>query len=412
LRHLSIAPIDVRRIMSVHASMSSRRHDVARSVKILVGTRKAAFIYTSDEKRQKWELSKPIYTGWSVYNMAADTRGDRPRLYAAANHWAWGPSVAKSDDLGETWNYVSKGLAFPADAGQTVQNVWNIAPGHASEPGVVYAGTQPAALFRSEDWGHTWAGVDGLNKHETQPQWSMSGGGDSALHSIEIDPRDPKHMFAAISTGGAFVTQDGGATWRIFARNLIAEDKRSVEWMGEMAKAFPDQPAPEGVDPLAVQEMHKMRMAPADPTRIWTQTHTGVFRSDDSGATWRDVTEGLPSFHGFGLAVGKSPDTAYTVPIAYSGFYDNFRVVDGQFAVWRTRDGGKTWQSSIDGLPGPHDYQSVYREGMDSDGLDGEGVYVGTTNGAVYASTDGGERWQRLPGTLPPILSITAAVIE
>lgn len=385
---------------------------MARSVKLLVGTRKAAFIYTSDETRQSWELSAPIYTGWSIYHMAADTRGDHPRLYAAANHWAWGPSVAKSDDLGATWDYVSKGLGFPADAGRTVANVWHIAPGHASQPGVVYAGTQPAALFRSEDWGKTWAGVDPLNNHETQPQWSMSGGGDSALHSIEIDQRDAAHMFVAISTGGAFVTKDGGKTWTIFAQNLIATDRRSVEWMGEMEKAFPDQPAPEGVDPLAVQEMHKLRIAAADATRIWTQTHTGVFRSDDSGASWRDVTAGLPSFHGFGLALGRSPDAVYTVPLAYAGFYDNFRVVDGQFAVWRTRDGGASWQAGTHGLPGPQDYQSVYREGMDCDGLETEGVYVGTSNGAVYASLDGGERWQRLPGTLPPILSLTAAVIE
>lgn len=384
---------------------------MARTVMVLVGTRKAAFIYTSDERREKWELSAPIYTGWSIYNMAADTRGDHPRLYAASNHWAWGPSVAKSDDLGATWDYRSTGLAFEKDAGQTVQNVWNVMPGQASEPGVVYAGTQPASLFRSEDWGRTWASVDGLNKHETQPQWSGSGQGDSALHTIEVDPRDPKHVFVSISTGGAFVTKDGGKSWTMFARNLIAEDKRSVEWLGEMTKAFPDQPAPEGVDPLAVQEMHKMRISASNPDRLWTQTHTGVFRSDDAGASWHDVTEGLPSFHGFGLGVGRSPDTAYVVPIAYAGFYDNFRVCDGQFAVWRTRDAGKTWDGLTNGLPGPHDYQSVYREGMDTDGLESEGVYVGTTNGAVYASIDGGDRWSRLPGTLPPILSVTAAVI-
>jgi photosystem II stability/assembly factor-like uncharacterized protein len=385
---------------------------MAQSVKVLVGTRKAAFIYTSDAKREKWNVSAPIYTGWSIYNMAADTRGDHPRLYAAANHWSWGPSVAKSDDLGETWDYRSTGLKFPADTNQAIQNVWHVTPGHASEPGVVYAGTQPAGLFRSEDWGHTWDPVEALNRHETQPQWSMSGGGDSCLHSIEIDARDPKHMLTAISSGGAFVTRDGGASWKIFAQNLIASDRRSVEWLGDMAKAFPDQPAPEGVDPLAVQEMHKMRIAPTEANRVWTQTHTGVFRSDDGGSTWQDVTAGLPSFHGFPLAVGRSPDTAYVVPIAYAQFYDNFRVCDGQFAVWRTQDAGKTWRGLTDGLPGPHDYQSVYREGMDTDGLDPEGVYVGTTNGAVYASADGGDHWQRLPGTVPPILSVTAAVIE
>lgn len=140
---------------------------MAGQVKVLVGTRKAAFIYTSDAKRERWEISQPIYTGWSIYNMAADVRGDHPRLYAAANHFAWGPSVAKSDDLGATWDYRSKGLAFPKDSGRVIQNVWNITPGHPSEPGVVYAGTQPAGLFRSEDWGRTWAGVEALNNHDT-----------------------------------------------------------------------------------------------------------------------------------------------------------------------------------------------------------------------------------------------------
>jgi photosystem II stability/assembly factor-like uncharacterized protein len=381
------------------------------TVKLLVGTRKAAFIFTSDEKRQKWDVSDPIYTGWSVYNMAADLRGDHPRLYAAANHWAWGPSVARSDDLGKTWDYRTVGLKFPEDTNQAIQNVWNVTPGPESQPGVVYAGTQPAGLFRSEDWGHTWAPVETLNRHESQPSWSGSGGGDSCVHSIEIDARDPGHMLVAISTGGAFVTRDGGQTWTMFAKNLIARDPRSVEWLGDMTKAFPDQPAPEGVDPLAVQEMHKMHIAPANADRVWTQTHTGVFRSDDGGASWQDVTAGLPSFHGFPLAVGRSPDTAYVVPIAYAAFYDNFRVCDGQFAVWRTRDAGKTWQGMTDGLPGPHDYQSVYREGLDTDGLEQEGVYVGTTNGQVYASPNSGESWQRLPATMPPILSITAAVI-
>lgn len=385
---------------------------MARSVHVLVGTRKAAFMYRGDASRQRWEVSAPIYTGWSIFHMAADARGDHPRLYAAANHWAWGPSVARSDDLGATWDYRSTGLAFPQDMGQTIQNVWTLSPGHASEPGVVYAGTQPAGLFRSEDWGLTWAPVDGLNRHETQPSWSMSGGGGSTVNSIEIDPRDAKHMFVSISTGGAFVTKDGGQTWAMFAQNLIARDPRTTEWMGEMVKAFPDQPPPEGVDPLAVQEMHKMRIAPAHPDRLWTQTHTGVFRSDDAGASWQDVTAGLPSFHGFPIGVGRSPDTAFVVPIAYAGFYDNFRVCDGQFAVWRTQDAGKSWEGMTKGLPGPHDYQSVLREGLHTDGLAPDGVYVGTSNGAVYASADGGEGWQRLPGTLPPILSVTAAVVE
>jgi photosystem II stability/assembly factor-like uncharacterized protein len=155
-----------------------------------------------------------------------------------------------------------------------------------------------------------------------------------------------------------------------------------------------------------------MRIDQKNPSRLWAQTHVGVFRSDDRGANWEDVTEGLPSFHGFPIAVTKSgTDAAFVVPLAFAGMYDNFRVCDGQFTVYRTTDGGTSWKPTTKGLPGPHDYQSVYREGMDTDSLDSPGVYVGTTNGEIYASTDAGESWQRLPGTLPPILSVTAAVM-
>jgi photosystem II stability/assembly factor-like uncharacterized protein len=379
-------------------------------VRLLVGTKKAAFIYTADERRETWQVSDPIYTGWSVYHMAADTRGGDVRLYAAANHWAWGPSVAKSSDQGKTWDYRSSGLAFPKDSGKVTQNVWNVRPGLESEPGVVYAGTQPAGLFRSEDWGHTWAPVGGLNDGEYSARWSMSGGGDSCLHSIAIDPRDSKRVYVAVSSGGSYVTTDGGETWKIFSHAAIVRNQRGVEFTTEIAKLFPDAPRPDDMDPLAIDEMHKLWIDPKHPDRLWTQTHVGVFRSDDRGATFEDVTSGLPSFHGFPIAVTRrAPDAAYVVPLAFAGVNDNFRVADGQFAVYRTRDLGKTWQATTNGLPGPHDYQSAYREGLDTDGQSPEGVYVGTSNGQVYGSTDGGDHWQRLPGTLPPILSVTCA---
>lgn len=389
-------------------------------VMVLVGTKKGGFIYTSDERRERWSLSDPILTGWSLLHMNADARGGQPRLYAAANHWAWGPSVAKSDDLGKTWDYRSKGLGFPADMDVRVGNVWNVAIGHEKEPGVVYAGTQPAGLFRSEDHGQTWAPVDGLNRNPYRRYWSGTGGGDSCANSIEIDPRDPNRMFVAISSGGSYVTTDGGQTWKLFSLTAIPTNDKARKWMAQMETVFasppptmPEIPMPErvpGIDPLAIDEMHKMRIDRKNPDRIWTQTHVGVFRSDDGGAAWEDVTKGLPSFHGFPIAVTKrAPDAAYVVPLAYADFYDNFRVCDGQFAVYRTCDGGATWEACTNGLPGPHDYQSVYREGLDTDGLEREGVYVGTSNGQVYASLDGGDSWQRLPGTLPSILSVTCA---
>lgn len=380
--------------------------------RLLVGTRKAAFVYTAtDDSRQTWEVSPPILPGWSIYHMAADTRRDQPRLYAAANHWAWGPSVARSDDGGKTWEQRSPGLSFPADSGESIQNVWHVAPGHPHQPGVVFAGVQPAGLFRSDDWGETWSPVESINQHPFRPHWSGTGGGDSCLHSIEIDPRDPNHMYVSISAGGTYVSKDGGQTWAICSHRINATNPGAREFLREMEEQFPefaDPKLPPDVDPAATDEMHKLRLDPKNPDRLWGQAHIGVFRSDRNAENWIDLTEGLPSFHGFPIAVSKRPpDSVFVVPLAYDR--DNFRVMNGQFTVYRTRDLGKTWEPLTRGLPGPSDYQSVYREGLDTDGLDPEGVYVGTSNGEVYASADCGDSWQRLPGTLPPILSVTAA---
>ncbi|MEX2081744.1 MAG: hypothetical protein WEC33_09020, partial [Dehalococcoidia bacterium] len=190
-------------------------------VHVLVGTRKGAFVYTSDAKRQSWQVSEPLLRGSSVFNMALDTRHDPPRLMAASNHWAWGRSVARSDDMGETWDQRTPGLSFATDSAEpipnlafdsagnltdrgpiSVENVWAVAPGHKSQPGVVWAGTQPAGLFRSEDWGESWASVDSLNYRPERKYWYPTGGGASSLHSIEVDPRDPDHVYASVAAGG------------------------------------------------------------------------------------------------------------------------------------------------------------------------------------------------------------------
>ncbi|MCI0777199.1 MAG: exo-alpha-sialidase [Chloroflexi bacterium] len=388
------------------------------TIRLIVGTKKGGFIYTSDEKREAWELSDPILPGWSVYHAEVDTRSTPARFYLAANHWAWGPSVARSTDL-KDWDFRSPGLAFPEDLGIVVQNVWNVCPGPDDQPGVVYAGTQPAGLFRSDDWGETWASVDGLNRHEYRQYWGWTGVGQSCLHSIEIDPRNPRRFFVSISSGYSYVTQDGGDSWEIRAHRVIPkpETRRlSGEQAAQLSNDFePEEkftpPIPPGVDPAAENEMHKLRIDPKNPDRLWGQAHVGVYRSDNGGDSWEDVTKGLPSFFGFPIAIARrEPDAVFVVPLAFER--DNFRVVDGQFAVYRTRDAGTSWERLTDGLPGPHSYQSVYREGLDTDGLDQEGVYVGTSNGQVFASNDGGDHWQRLPGDLPPILSVTCAVTE
>ena len=385
---------------------------------LLVGTRKGAFIYTSDEKRERWEMSEPILPGWSVLHLAADTRRDPARLFAAATHWAWGPSVARSDDGGATWEQRSPGLGFPKDMGSAIQNVWNVQPGHTSEPGVVFAGTQPAGLFRSEDWGDSWSPVETVNRHPYRQYWGGTGGGDSCLHSIIIDPRDPRHMYVAISSGGTYQTRDGGTTWELCSRKWdILATPEARQFMAEQEERYAEaiaafmanQPKlPENVDPAAADEMHKLRLDTKQPDRLWTQAHVGVFRSDDNAGSWEDATKGLPSFHGFPIAVSRrEPDAVFVVPLEFE--HENFRVCGGQFAVYRTRDAGKTWEQLTGGLPGPNNYQSVYREGLDTDGLNPEGVYVGTSNGQVYASADGGDHWQRLPGTLPPVMSVTCA---
>lgn len=401
-------------------------------VKVLVGTKKAAFIYTSDEKRQRWEISEPILPGWMFHNLAADLRDSTPRFYAAANHWAWGRSVAKSTDLGKTWDYRSEGLAFPPDMRSPnpggpgggapgewqntppgiIGNIWCVAPGHESEPGVVFAGTQPAGLFRSDDWGQSWQPVEGINRHPNRKYWSGTGGGDSCIHSVHVDPRDPRRIYLCVGAGGSYASKDNGATWELFSQNATVTNPGAKKVLAQLASQLGGEAAgalPPDKDPAGLDELHKMRLDPKNPDRMWGQAHWGVFRSDDSGATWKDVTEGLPSFHGFPIAVThREPDAAYVVPLDYG--QDNFRVSLNQFAVYRTSDSGKSWEALTNGLPGPNDYQSVYREGLDTDGLDPEGVYVGTSNGEVYASSDGGDHWQRLPGTLPPILSVTAAV--
>jgi hypothetical protein len=383
------------------------------SLRLIIGTRKAAFIYTANEPRSEWEASPPILPGWSIYHAVADTRDGTPRLYAAASHPVWGPSVAKSFDGGATWDQRSEGLGFPADMGLSITTVWYVTPGLPDQPGVVYAGASPAGLFRSDDWGHTWKPNDAINRHDFRAFWQPIPGGPatpdiqrvgSALHSIQIDPRDRRRIYIVNSGGGSYVTEDEGATWKLFSQyaGAFSEDARvfvSQTLSGSGADA----------DPASFFDMHRLKIDPGNPDHLWAQSHIGVFRSVDRGDTWEDVSAGLPSFHGFPVTITRrAPGAVFVVPLAVGS--DNFRVCEGQLAVYRTRDDGQTWDRLTYGLPGPIDYQSVYREAMDTDALDPEGIYLGTSNGQLYSSFDQGESWQRLPGTLPPILSVATAV--
>lgn len=377
-------------------------------VHVLVGTRKGAFVYTSDENRENWQISEPMMPGWTVQHMAVETRRNESRLYAAASHWAWGPSVSRSDDGGKTWEQRSPGLAFPADMGLAVGYVWHVEPGHAAKPGVLYAGTQPAGMFRSDDWGESWSPMEAITRHKLRPLWGPTGSvGESSLHSIQVDPREPNRLFISISSGGSYMSEDGGETWSLCSHGIVVTTPAAKTFLAEIAELFPNPELPEGVDPAALDEFHKLRLDPKNPDRLWGQSHVGVFKSEDRGQHWEDVTNGLPSFHGFPIAVTKrGPDGVFVVPLEFGA--NNFRVCPGQLAVYRTSDAGKTWDRLINGLPGPHDYQSAYRQALDTDGVEAEGVYLGTTNGEVYFGRDGGEKWTRLPGTLPPVLSVTA----
>ncbi len=377
---------------------------------VMVGTRKGAWIYTSDERRERWEISEPIMPGWTVHHMAADLRRDPPRLYAASNHWAYGPSVARSDDGGVTWEQRSPGLAFPQDMGLSVANVWHVEPAHESHPGVVYAGTQPATLFRSEDWGESWSPVEAITRHKAREFWGPTGSvGESSLHSIQVDPRNPNRVYISISSGGSYVSEDGGVTWALCSHGIVVTTPAAKAFLAEIAEMFPQPELPPDVDPAAMDEFHKLLVDRKNPDRLWGQAHVGAFRSDDRGVHWEDVTHGLPSFHGFPIAVTRrEPDQVFVMPLEYQ--MNNFRVCPGQLAVYRTGDAGVTWERLTNGLPGPNDFQSAYREAMDTDGGDPEGVYLGTTNGQVFYGREGGEHWSRLPGTLPPILSVTVGV--
>ncbi len=398
-------------------------------VRLLIGTRKGAFVYTSDAARGRWQRSEPMLKGWQVYDFVVDKRRDPPRLLATTNSAWFGSTIARSDDLGETWVQRAPGLGFPKDMAETVKNIWCIRHGHESQPGVLFAGTDPAGLFRSEDWGETWSPVESIVRHEWRSFWQpipgaafsimsmLVGKGEEAareiarntglpaggnVDSIEIDPRDPRRMYVSIGGGGGYRSEDAGQTWTLFSHHAIPTSPGVRMFVSQNAAGAPPE-----VDPAAEFDMHCLRIDPKNPDRLWAQAHMGVFRSDDRGESWTDVSEGLPSFHGFPIAISRrQPDAVFVVPLEAN----DFRVCPGQLAVYRSRDAGRTWRALDDGLPGDGDYQSVYRAGLTTDGLEPEGVYIGTSNGQLFASADGGDHWQRLPGTLPPILSVTCAV--
>jgi photosystem II stability/assembly factor-like uncharacterized protein len=362
----------------------------AGDVLLLVGTMKGAFFLSADKSRKKWKVDGPHFPGEAIYSIAYDQRGGRTRTLVGAHSNHWGSTIRLSDDFGTTWTGPERqAVRFPEDSGLSLAQVWQITPGRADEPDVMWCGVEPAALFESRDAGESWSAVDGLLHHEHREKW-MPGGGGLCLHTIVSDPKDRNRMAIAISTAGFYRTDDGGKSWR--ARNN-----------GVRAVFLPNK------YPEFGQCVHKVVNHPSRPERLFLQNHWGLYRSDDWGESWQDIANGVPSDFGFAMQMHPhDPDTVYIVPIQS----DEFRVVpEGKLRVYRTRDAGKSWQPLANGLPQDRAYENVLRDGLTADTHDPAGIYFGTRSGKLFGSNDAGESWSELADALPPICCVKAAVV-
>jgi photosystem II stability/assembly factor-like uncharacterized protein len=350
---------------------------------VWIGTRKGAFAF-STRNRKTWSVDGPHFRGLEVNHISQDTREPR-RLYAAVNSAWFGPHIHASTNGGKTWKLSEKGLELKCVSDQSLKRIWHIRSGHADEPGVVYAGADPGALFRSRDWGATWEEVPSLTNHSTRAKWNPGAGG-MCLHSIQCLGKG--RVVIAISAAGAFRTLDGGATWAPFNGGVRADF---------MPDKFPE----------VGQCVHKLLSHPREPESLYQQNHCGIYRGKLTADRWTDISRGLPSRFGFGLAVpAAEPRTLFTVPIESAEYRCN---PDAKFRVARSRDAGKTWKLLTRGLPQRNAHLLVLREAVTSDDLDPAGVYVGTTSGQVFHSADAGENWRLLADNLPAVYSVSAA---
>ncbi|MBY0330069.1 MAG: exo-alpha-sialidase [Acetobacteraceae bacterium] len=354
---------------------------------LLLGTKKGAFILEGDAAtRGDWSLRGPFCDAWPVMHAVGDA-ADGTIWAGGGNEW-FGPAVWRSTDRGASWTHSGAGLSY-GEGEPPIRAVWSLA---RAADGALWAGVEPAGLFRSIDGGTSWQHVEGLRAHPSRAHWQPGGGG-LILHSLVPHPTDPKQLWVGISTAGVFHTADGGATWQ--PRNsgtrcdFLPEDQRYPEYG---------------------QCVHCLVMAPGMPERLYQQNHCGMYRSDDGGRSWTSIEDGLPSSFGFPAAVHpRDPETLFLLPL--NGDSAGRYVPDARAAVWRTRDRGTGWQAMRHGLPQRDAYFGVLRQAMATDPLTPAGVYFGTGSGAVFASADEGETWRCIAEHLPAISSVETLVV-
>ena len=388
-------------------------------VRVLVGTRKGAFILTSDGKRQKWNVSGPHFAGWEMYHLKGSP-ADPDRIYASQSSGWFGQIIQRSSDGGKTWETpggekrpdsyappagVSNKFVYDtsAETGKPLtkhqwydgsqrswefKRVWHLEPS-LTDPDLVYAGVEDAALFRTDNGAKTWHELSGLRGHVSGPKWQPGAGG-MCLHTILLDPKNSKRMYIAISAAGAFRTDDGGETWQPINRGLKSE-------------YIPDPDAEVG------HCVHRIALHPSRPDVLFMQKHWDVMRSDNAGEMWSEVSGNLPSDFGFVIDVhAHEPETIYVIPIKSDS--EHFPP-DGKLRVYRSRTGGNEWEALTKGLPQSHCYVNILRDAMAIDSLDSCGVYFGTTGGQVYCSADSGDSWNTIVHDLPAVLSVEVQTI-
>jgi photosystem II stability/assembly factor-like uncharacterized protein len=368
-------------------------------VRVLVGTRKGAFVITSDAKRDRWSVNGPHFGGWEIYHLKGSP-ADPNRLYASQSSGWFGQVIQRSNDGGATWEPAGNAFVYDGVAGThqwydgtphpwEFKRVWHIEPS-LSDADTIYAGVEDAAMFRSTDGARTWHELSGLRRHGSGSSWQPGAGG-LGLHTILLDPTNPKRIFIAISAAGAFRTDDGGDTWRPINHGLKSE-------------GIPNPTAEVG------HCVHRIAMHPSRPQVLFMQKHWDVMRSDDAGDSWREVSGNLPSDFGFPIDVHPhEPETIFVVPIKSDSEH---YPPEGKLRVYRSRTGGNEWEALTNGLPQYDCYVNVLRDAMAVDSLDSAGVYFGTTGGQVYASIDSGDHWAPIVRDLPAVLSVEVQTLR